>query len=73
MAEKITVGIDGMTCGHCVSTITTALKSVRGVETVDVQLKNKQAVLEYSTEQQPVVDSVTKLLEEMGYDVSWPA
>jgi copper chaperone len=32
------LGVTGMTCGHCVSSVTEELNAVDGVETVDVQL-----------------------------------
>jgi len=33
-----TYSVSGMTCGHCVSAVTSELKSVPGVEQVDVDL-----------------------------------
>ena len=33
-----TISISGMTCGHCVSSVTEELKSLKGVEDVTVDL-----------------------------------
>ncbi|HEU4808761.1 MAG TPA: cation transporter [Homoserinimonas sp.] len=33
-----TLGVTGMTCGHCVSSVTEELSALDGVESVDVQL-----------------------------------
>ena len=34
-----TVNVSGMTCGHCVSSVTEELEALAGVEKVDVDLK----------------------------------
>src|SRR6478752_9788730 len=34
-----TVNVSGMTCGHCVSSVSEELEALSGVETVDVDLK----------------------------------
>ncbi|WP_415857154.1 heavy-metal-associated domain-containing protein [Sinomonas sp. G460-2] len=33
-----TVHVDGMTCGHCVASVTEELEALEGVETVSVEL-----------------------------------
>ncbi|MCO4254485.1 heavy-metal-associated domain-containing protein [Pseudarthrobacter cellobiosi] len=33
-----TVNVSGMTCGHCVSSVSEELESLAGVETIDVDL-----------------------------------
>jgi copper chaperone len=33
-----TVSVSGMTCGHCVSSVTEEIESLAGVESVDVDL-----------------------------------
>ena len=37
------IGVEGMTCGSCVASITTGLKDVDGVWEVDVSLEKKEA------------------------------
>ena len=35
-AEKLTLHIEGMSCGHCVKHATEALKAVKGVKSAEV-------------------------------------
>lgn len=42
---KKTLKIEGMMCMHCVKHVTDALKSVAGVQDVQVDLKKKRAVV----------------------------
>ena len=43
--ERLQLAIDGMTCGHCVAAVTRALKSCRGVASVQVDLAGGRAVV----------------------------
>ena len=36
--DRMTMSIDGMSCGHCVRAVTNALESVEGVEVEQVDL-----------------------------------
>jgi copper chaperone len=38
MSTTTTFGVDGMTCGHCVSAVSEELEPLAGVEAVDVEL-----------------------------------
>ena len=38
MAEVVELGVTGMTCGHCVETVTNALESVDGVDSAEVSV-----------------------------------
>ena len=38
MSTTTTFGVDGMTCGHCVSAVTSELSALPGVQDVAVQL-----------------------------------
>ena len=46
MAQTIQLNIEGMTCDHCVHSVTTALKDVPGVRDAKVSLADKSAVIE---------------------------
>ncbi len=39
--------VEGMSCQHCVQTVTQALESVQGVSDVHVNLDNKMASVEF--------------------------
>lgn len=43
--QTIELNITGMTCDHCVRSVTNALKDVPGVEDVTVSLENNEAIV----------------------------
>ena len=47
--ETHTIGIDGMTCDHCVQTLTKALKRVNGVKDVNVDRNDATATVTFDT------------------------
>jgi copper chaperone len=55
--------ITGMTCGHCVRSVTGALKSVRGVKGAEVDLKSGTAKVEGSADPAALIAAVA----EEGY------
>lgn len=57
--------VEGMTCGHCVSTVKAAVGSVPGVEEVEVDL----AAGTVTTTGTPSEQAVTQAISEAGYDV----
>jgi copper ion binding protein len=55
----------GMTCGHCVASVTEEVEQVAGVTAVDVDLKTGQVTV---TSEAPVDDALIKsAVEEAGY------
>ncbi len=57
--------ISGMTCGHCVSHVKSALEGVRGVSGADVSLENQEAEVTVSGE---VIDTdLVAVVEAAGY------
>ena len=57
------LNISGMTCGHCQTAVTNALKNVPGVEDVQVDLQTGKAVVEGQVDPQALLAAVT----EEGY------
>ncbi|WP_407543400.1 heavy metal-associated domain-containing protein (plasmid) [Deinococcus radiomollis] len=57
------LNISGMTCGHCQTAVTKALKSVPGVENAQVNLQTGKAVVEGQVDPQALLAAVT----EEGY------
>ncbi len=55
--------IGGMTCSHCVMNVQRAIKSVQGVEKVEVSLVENSALVEGTFE----VDKVKSAIENIGY------
>ena len=53
------LNISGMTCGHCRAAVTNTLKSVPGVEDVQVDLKAGTAVIRGRTDVQALIVAVS--------------
>ncbi len=64
--QATTLKVTGMTCNHCVMSVTKALKKVPGVESADVSLEKAQAVVKGTADTQ----SLIKAVEEEGYDAA---
>lgn len=50
--------IEGMTCNHCVRTVSDILSEVVGVENVDVSLKDNTAVVKGSVSKTELVNVI---------------
>lgn len=59
--------IDGMSCGHCVATLTRALRKLNGVSGVNVSLEEKRAVVEHLHDGTPTLTDMVIAVEEEGY------
>lgn len=66
--EKITLKVEGMSCGHCKAAVEKALKGTNGVRTAEVNLTLKSVEVTYD---QSMVDraSLVSAIEDVGYDV----
>ena len=60
--------VTGMTCGHCVASVTEEVMELPGVETVDVVLDSGQVSV---TSKQPLArDQVETAVTEAGYQLA---
>ncbi|MGQ0833267.1 MAG: heavy-metal-associated domain-containing protein [Microthrixaceae bacterium] len=67
-AIRTTVTVTGMTCGHCVSSVTEELSAIPGVTHVDVDLATGTAVIESAT---PIDhEDIRAAVDEAGYELS---
>jgi copper chaperone CopZ len=64
MASKTWI-VDGMTCGHCVASVTAEVGKVPGVADVQVDLATKRVVV---TGAGVPDDAVVAAVDEAGYD-----
>ena len=63
-----TYTVSGMTCGHCVSSVTEEVTELAGVTDVQVDLASGQLVV---TADQPLgTDAVRTAVEEAGYTLA---
>ena len=64
--QRVTLQINGMSCGHCVAAVKQALNEVPGVEVENVAIG--QAVISYSPDKTKSTD-ITDALADAGYEV----
>ena len=64
--EKI-IKIEGMSCQHCVKSVTKALNAVAGCSVVEVSLENKCARV--SVDQSVTDEALSKAVTEDGFEV----
>ena len=68
MSDTRTFTVQGMTCGHCVSSVTEEVQEIPGVERVDVVLQTGAVTV---TSTQPLDDSAVRAaVEEAGYQLA---
>ncbi|ADL44142.1 heavy-metal-associated domain-containing protein [Micromonospora aurantiaca (nom. illeg.)] len=64
---ETTYQVNGMTCGHCVNSVSTELSALPGVTDVQVDLAGGRVTV---TSQNPLdVDTVRAAVDEAGYDL----
>lgn len=62
-----TIEINGMTCGHCAARVKKELEKIEGVESVEVNVEEKKAVVSLNTAISEVKRKAA--VEEAGYEV----
>ena len=66
---SVLLEVHGMSCAHCVSSITSAVAPLAGVTAVDVVLADGTVRVDGT----PDLDDVTTAIEDAGYDVAGTA
>ena len=68
MSNTSTYTVTGMTCGHCVASVTEEVQEIAGVEGVDVVLETGQLTV---TAEPDIDDAAVKAaVEEAGYQLA---
>ena len=68
MSTTQTFSVSGMTCGHCVASVTEEVQELPGVTDVDVDLASGRLTV---TADQPLgADAVRGAVEEAGYSLA---
>lgn len=65
--RKIDLAIRGMSCGHCVKAVASALAAVPGVEVKDVQVGRARVEVEPGATQP---DDLVRAVDDAGYEAS---
>ncbi|MDT0212381.1 heavy-metal-associated domain-containing protein [Knoellia sp. CPCC 206450] len=63
-----TFTVTGMTCGHCVASVTEEVSELDGVQNVDVDLATGSVTIESTTPLED--DAVRAAVEEAGYQLA---
>lgn len=66
--QSVTLNVQGMSCGHCVSTIEGSVGKLEGVNEVKVKLNAAQVEVSFNESQLPL-EKIKETIEEQGYDV----
>jgi copper chaperone len=64
--EKVTLKINGMSCGHCVKSVEGALKGLDGVTASEVVIGSANVNFDPS---KATLDKIKEAIEEEGYEV----
>ena len=64
--DRMTMKIDGMSCGHCVSQVTKALKGLEGVEVEQVRVGTATVSYDPSAASEA---AIARAVEDQGYAV----
>lgn len=68
MSQTSTYSVTGMTCAHCVSSVTEEVQDIPGVETVDVVLET--GVVSISSTEPIDEAAVRTAVESAGYQLA---
>lgn len=63
--SKLTIKIEGMSCGHCKMALEAAIGQMDGVSSVQVDLENNLANIEVENEN--IKEKVLETIKEAGY------
>ena len=63
-----TIKVEGMTCQHCVETITDALNNITGLNTVNVDLVKKEVSVKFD-ENETDLRKISDKIIEVGFEL----
>lgn len=67
--EKVTLNVQGMSCGHCVKAVEGSVGELKGVANVKVDLENGKVDVEYNASE-VTLDVIKETIDDQGYDVN---
>ena len=62
-----TIKIEGMSCKHCVMAVKKAIESLNGVQSAEVDLEAKQAIVDFD-EKKLKLEDIRAAIQEAGYE-----
>ncbi|MFK4997231.1 copper chaperone CopZ [Bacillus sp. N9] len=66
--EKVTLYVEGMSCGHCVKSVEGSVGKLQGVSQVKVNLETKTVDVEYDSAKVNA-ETIKETIDDQGYDV----
>jgi copper chaperone len=66
--QKVTLNVQGMSCGHCVKAVEGSVGALSGVSSVKVDLKAAKVDVEFN-DQEVTLDKIKETIDDQGYDV----
>ena len=66
--EKITLNVQGMSCGHCVNSVEGSVGQLTGVDSVKVTLDEAKVDVSFD-ESQVSLEQIKETIEDQGYEV----
>lgn len=67
--ENITLNVEGMSCGHCVSAIENNVGELNGVDSVKVSLEDSKVDIAYDISKIELTE-IKDVIEDQGYDIA---
>ena len=65
---KVTLNVEGMSCGHCVKAVEGSVGALNGVSTVKVDIENKKVDVEFNQDE-VTLDVIKETIDDQGYEV----
>ena len=62
MMEKVTLNVEGMSCGHCVKAVESSVGALNGVSNVVVDLEEKKVNVEFNQADVTLIKSKKRLM-----------
>ncbi|NHC40139.1 copper chaperone CopZ [Bacillus sp. MM2020_1] len=66
--EKVTLNVQGMSCGHCVKAVEGSVVALNGVSSVKVDFKAAKVDVEFNN-QEVSLEKIKETIDDQGYDV----
>lgn len=67
--DKETITVEGMTCGHCKSSVEKAVRGLPGVMAAEVDLAAKTLKVEFDHHKSSLAD-IKQTVQDIGFDVA---
>lgn len=67
--DKEIVKVEGMTCGHCKSSVEKAVRGLPGVLAAEVDLDGKMLTVEFDSKKSTLAQ-IKKTVEDIGFEVA---